>query len=211
MVCAICHTRRPRRFCPGVNGQICSICCGTEREVTVNCPFDCPFLHEARKHERPAPLAEDQIPNRDIRISESFLEEREPLLSAVGKTLVHAGLSTPGAVDFDIREAISSLVRTYRTMSTGLHYETVPANPVAAGIFRILQAGIADFQRAEQEDAGMQRTRDADVLGVLVFFERLELDRNNGRRRGRAFLNFLSELYPPPAGSFETGSPLLVG
>lgn len=179
--------------------------------MTVNCPFECPYLAEARKHERPLPLAEDQIPNRDIRVTEAFLEEHEPLISAVGKTLVYAGLTTPGAVDFDIREALSALIRTYRTLASGLHYESVPSNPVSAGIFRTLQSGIADFQKEERDSLGMQRTRDSDVLGVLVFFERLELDRNNGRRRGRAFLDLLRELYPPPAGSWQAGSPLLVG
>ena len=48
MKCRICDTRKPRRYCPGVTGDICSICCGNEREVTVDCPLDCPFLVEAR-------------------------------------------------------------------------------------------------------------------------------------------------------------------
>ena len=41
----------------------------------------------------------------------------------------------------------------------------------------------------------MTRTRDSDVLGLLVFLRRIELDRNNGRRRGRAFLDALREFY----------------
>jgi len=58
MECAICQTRRPRRFCPGVRGEICSLCCGAEREVTVDCPLDCEFLREARRHEKaPEPNA----------------------------------------------------------------------------------------------------------------------------------------------------------
>ena len=43
----------------------------------------------------------------------------------------------------------------------------------------------------------MTKTRDADVLGLLVFLQRFELDRNNGRRRGRAFLDALREFHPP--------------
>ena len=50
--CAICHTRRPRRYCPGVRGHICPVCCGTERENTVSCPLDCPYLREARVREK---------------------------------------------------------------------------------------------------------------------------------------------------------------
>lgn len=214
MACAICQIRRPRRFCPGVQGEICSVCCGTEREVTVNCPLDCPHLREARKHDRPVALAEEEIPNREIRISEQFLEEHEGLLSAVGQTLVNAGMTIPGAVDSDFREALAALIRTQRTLASGLYYESLPENTVAAHIFRALQSGIATFQREEKERTGMARTRDADVLAILVFVERLGLDRNNGRPRGRAFLDFLRELYPSPSsGAGETGfsSSLLVG
>jgi hypothetical protein len=37
----------------------------------------------------------------------------------------------------------------------------------------------------------MTKTRDTDVLAVLAFLQRLEIDRNNGRKRGRAFIDFL--------------------
>ena len=214
MVCAICKIRRPRRFCPGVNGDICSLCCGTEREVTVSCPFDCPHLRDARKHDRPVPLAEDQVPNREIQVSEEFLQQHEALLTAMGQALVTAGLTTPGTIDFDVREALTALVRTYRTLSSGLYYESVPENPVAAAIFRLLQSGIAAFRAEETERLGLASTRDSDVLTILVFFERLELDRNNGRRRGRAFLDFLRGIYPSSSGGSETdvsSSSLLVG
>src|SRR5215212_6262711 len=69
MACAICETRRPRRFCPGVRGDICSVCCGTEREVTVDCPFECEYLQQSRHHEKPAPLDSPALPNQDIRVT----------------------------------------------------------------------------------------------------------------------------------------------
>lgn len=213
MVCAICQIRRPRRYCPGVNGDICSICCGTEREVTVNCPLDCPYLAEARKHDRPIPIESEQIPNREIRISEEFLAEREELLTATGHALLQVGLSTPGAVDFDVRDAVAALIRTHRTLETGLYYESVPENTIAAQIYRHVQEGVANFRAEEKQRLGMARTRDADVLAIFVFFQRLELDRNNGRRRGRAFLDFLRGIYPEasPGVSGGRSSSLLTG
>jgi len=49
----------------------------------------------------------------------------------------------------------------------------------------------------------MQTMRDTDVLGALVFLQRLELQNNNGRRRGRAYFDFLRTYFPvqtpPPA------------
>ena len=37
---------------------------------------------------------------------------------------------------------------------------------------------------------------DADVLGTLVFLQRLEFQHSNGRRRGRAFFDFLRTYFP---------------
>ena len=88
MSCAICETRRPRRFCPGVKGEICTVCCGIEREMTVNCPLDCEYLVEARKHDPAVPVDENSIPNQDIRISRKDLEANEELLIFLIGTLV---------------------------------------------------------------------------------------------------------------------------
>jgi len=51
----------------------------------------------------------------------------------------------------------------------------------------------------ERERLGITRTRDGDVLKILVFLQRLALDRNNGRPRGRAFLDALRGFYPAPS------------
>jgi hypothetical protein len=195
MACAICETRRPRRFCPGVRGEICSLCCGTEREVSVSCPLDCEYLRDARKHEKPVEFDEEQVPNRDIHVTDRFVQEHEELVMFLGSVIASAAFESEGVVDFDVREALEALVRTYRTLQSGVYYESLPANPLAAGVFRRAQLALEEARRKETERLGMSKTRDADVLGALVFLQRLEYDRNNGRRRGRAFLDFLRAIY----------------
>src|SRR5262252_3527591 len=81
MACVICETRRPKRFCPGVRGDICAICCGTEREVSVECPLECEYLIESRRHDKPAPLTGADLRNRDIAVNENALRENELLLA----------------------------------------------------------------------------------------------------------------------------------
>src|SRR6185437_3901085 len=49
--CPICEKRKPKRFCPAKGEKICAICCGTYREVTIDCPVDCPHLIAARRYE----------------------------------------------------------------------------------------------------------------------------------------------------------------
>jgi hypothetical protein len=191
MACKICEVRRPRRACPGVGGEICAPCCGTQREETVSCPLDCAYLREARSHEKPAPADPEQIPNRDIQIDDSFLQRNEVLLAVMIQAVARATLATAGAVDYDVREALAALVRTYRTRESGLYYETRPSNLLAAAIQEGVQKGLEEFERALQKDPGMVTLRDADVLGVLAFLGHVEYQLNNRRRRGRAFLDFL--------------------
>jgi hypothetical protein len=206
MACAICETRRERRFCPGVRGDICAICCGTEREVSVSCPFECEYLLEARRHEKPVEFDPKIVPNQDIQVTERFVTEHNDLLMFVGNVVLGASLDTPGAVDLDVREALEGLIRTYRTLASGVYYESLPSNPLAGNIFRAIQNAIAAFRQREQQELGMSRTRDADLLGVLVFLQRLEFDRNNGRPRGRAFLHSLLAFYSE-AGGPESPAP----
>ena len=211
MLCAICQKRRPRRYCPGVRGDICPVCCGTEREVTVRCPSDCEYLMEARKHERTEGLDPATIPHRDIPMTEEFLEEKSDLIAELGSALAAAS-EVEGAVDSDAREAVASLIQSYRTLQSGVIYENLPPNPIAANLNRAMQAAVAQFLTKERQALGVSKTRDADVLRVLVFLDILALDRSNGRRYGRSFLDALLKFQPAEAsaGGDDIGSSLIL-
>ena len=203
--CKLCEKRRAKRHCPGVGGDICPSCCGTERENTIDCPSDCEFLREARLHERSAVPPEAELPNTDIRLKEEFLEEQEPLIVWLSLALRRA-MESGKAVDLDGREALDALIRTYRTRESGLIYETRPQNPYAGEIQEKLKVAIEELGDKIAEETGMHRLRDVDVLGCLVFLQRLELQHNNGRRRGRAFLDFLRSFFPQPERVVEAAS-----
>ena len=195
MKCQICDTRKPRRYCPGVNGEICSICCGNEREVSISCPLDCPYLVEARRHEKPHELNPDEVPNRDVQVTEEFLREHEAAVGVLGRAAARSFARSAGAVDSDVRDALESLIRTYRTLQSGLYYETRPTNLIAAGIHQRMQEAV-DGLRKELAEKNATPLRDAEILGTLVFLERVELHENNGRPRGRAFIDYLRSLLP---------------
>ena len=90
------------------------MCCGTEREMTVDCPPDCEFLLEARKHDKPVPLDAAAIPNKDIHVTEELVAENEELVLHLADALVKAAEASPSVVDFDAREALEAAIRTYR-------------------------------------------------------------------------------------------------
>jgi hypothetical protein len=198
--CKICSKRRAKRYCPGVGGDICPVCCGTERENTIDCPLDCEHLMAARQHEQLAPMTPDEVPNKDIRVSEDFVREHEELVVYLSVALAQA-MEKERAVDFDAREALGAIIRTYRTRESGLIYETRPQNLYAAAIQSALVESIEEYRKELSEETGMQTLRDAEILGTLVFLERIELQHNNGRRRGRAFFDFLRGSFGQPQTS----------
>ena len=208
MKCPICDTRKPRRHCPGVNGEICSICCGNEREVSISCPLDCPYLVEARRHEKPNQLNPDEVPNLDVQVTEEFLREREALLVFLGSRLLEAAFAQAGSLDSDVRDALQSLIRTYRTLQSGLYYETRPTNLIAAGIHQRMQEAIESLRKELAEKNAMP-LRDVEILGTLVFLQRVELRENNGRPRGRAFIDYLLAYFPQTEPSLAPASPLI--
>jgi len=198
--CHLCEARPPRRACPALGRDICAACCGAQREETIDCPFGCPHLREARRHERKPERDPRSIPHPDVDITERFLVENEVLTVSAARFLLLAALDTPGAVDSDVREALEALARTYRSASSGLIYESRPANMIAAGIAERFQKYIAEFRERMAQETGVHSIRDQDVFGVLVFWQRMAWNRDNGRRKGRAFLDSLFALMPsePP-------------
>jgi hypothetical protein len=190
--CQLCETRKPRRYCLAVRGEICTHCCGQDRENTVDCPFECEFLIEARKHDKLVPVQEKDYPSPDIDLSDSFMYDMEPVIQFILAKTLEAALDTPGSVDSDIREAFDAMVRTYRTMQSGLIYETRPANPYADSIQQRIRASIEEFKQRIHQAQGMHTIRDSEILGCLVFIQRLALQYNNGRRRGKAFMHTLA-------------------
>ena len=204
MNCAICHTRKPRRFCLGVNGEICSVCCGIEREQSIDCPLECEYLREAHRHESVPEVDPSTLPNRDIRVTEEFLERNQALVLLLSSAVVSGAREIGAAVtDFDIREALESLIGVYRALDAGLYYEGLPPNPYAAAIHEAVQARVADLRKRETEATGSAtEIRDSMILMVLVFLQRLEYSNNNGRKHSRAFLDFLNQFYfpMPPVG-----------
>jgi len=216
MSCAICEVRRPRRHCPGVRGQICAPCCGAEREVSVCCPFDCDYLQQARRHERAPDLKEQDIPNRDLQVPQGFVEENNALISLSSRLLLEAALAVPGVSDADVREALETLIRTYRSLESGIYYESRPNNPLAGAVHQGFQARLGQARQGLARQSGVHTIRDATILGVLALLQRMALNYDNGRSHGRGFLHFLHDRLsgrPVPGGDAPrtaAGSSLIV-
>src|ERR1700728_3345773 len=124
--CAICEIRKEKRFCPAVHGRICPQCCGEQREVTLDCPSDCPYLIQAREHEKPR--SSEQIDAArlflQVEISDQFMYEKEHLLMGLTYALFKAARTDRSLHDQDLITALSVLSKSYeRRANSGLHYD----------------------------------------------------------------------------------------
>ena len=203
--CKLCEKKRARRSCPGCDGEICASCCGAERENSIDCPSSCDYLREARIHEVPPPLKMEDIPHQDVKLSEDFIRSNEALVYTLGLAVKEAMANAPGnstAVDADAFEALEAMVQSYKALGAGLIYEARSPNPYAAAIQEKIREGLEALRTALRNDPQLEKAvlpagaaghlRDSDILGSLVFLQRLEIQYNNGRRRGRAFRDFLN-------------------
>ncbi len=224
MSCPICQLRKEKRFCPAVHGKICAQCCGEQREVTLDCPSECPYLlqsrQQSREHEKPRETTalDRSALFPEIEITEQFLYEREQLIMGLSFALAksaRAGRSLDGhaLTDRDLIAGLSALAKSYQTLvESSLIYEQPTANLAHHEIAREVATMVKEFREAEQKHLGYSRLRDSEILKSLVFLLRMGLARTSGRpnpeplsifcspgspRRSRA----LRPRRPPAAGS----------
>jgi hypothetical protein len=205
--CAICDTRKEKRFCLAVHGRICPQCCGEQREVTLDCPSECVYLQQARQHERPR-SAEDLNDAElflKVDLGDQFLYEHEHLIMGLSYALAKRARADRSLNDRDLIGAVTSLARTYETLSnSGLHYESPTASLGQHAVTDEVQTMIKEYREAEQKHIGYSRLRDSDVLKGLVFLVRMAHGRTSGRPKSRAFVDFLFAQFPEDKSAIAT-------
>jgi len=196
-----------------MRADICTVCCGTERELSIDCPLECEFLRQAHEHEDTPEVPQDQLPDREVKVDEDFLRQYEWVLVVTGSALIDSYNEHPASTDYDAREAHAALVKTWQTLESGLIYDARPTNPYAAAMYDAVKDRIAEIQARLVESGESGYLRDSSVLKLLIFLRRLEVLDNNGRQRSRAFLDMLNRSYtgkPKPASSLELEEPRII-
>lgn len=197
MSCPICEKRKAERFCPAKAEKICAVCCGKEREVTIDCPSDCPYLISAHRYESEHP--------RDIRADTPLLDETIPkdivhthqqLMAAIAFSVAKFCAAQPATVDNDTLAALEALAQTYKTLSTGLIYEKPPQAPVPRELYAALVAFLDEIKKQQAERGASASFKDTEIFYLLVFLYRMGLLRTNGRPRSRQFIEFLRGQFP---------------
>lgn len=197
MSCPICEKRKAERFCPAKAEKICAVCCGREREVTIDCPADCIYLIAAHRYESDHPRSiPTDTPLLEERVSEDIVYTHQQLMAAVAFSIAKFCRAQPAAVDADILAALQALAQTYKTLSSGLIYEKPPAAPLPSELYSTLAAFLDEIKKQQAERGTSASFQDTDIFYLLVFLYRLGLLRTNGRPRSRRFIEFLRGQFP---------------
>lgn len=217
LTCVICEIRKEKRFCPAVHGRICPQCCGEQREVTLDCPSDCPYLQQAREHEKPRPA--DQIDPSglflQIDVSDQFMYEKEHLLMGLTYALAKSARADRNLNDQDLIAALSMLAKSYeRRVNSGLHYEQPMTSESQRRTAVEVETMVTEYRAAEQRHVGYSTLKDSEVLKALVFLLRLAHGRTSGRPKSRAFVEFLFAQFPEKESAVvtpqEAGSRIII-
>ncbi len=217
MSCAICRTRKEKRFCPALHARICPLCCGREREVTLDCPRECPYLQQARRSEKPRNLddiAREQL-FPQVTIPQDFVYQREPLVVGLSYGIAKTARADGSLNDREAISALSTMARTYETLvNSGLHYEAPTTSLGQQALISEMQQMIAQYRELEQRQLGYATLHDADVLRALIFLLRMGLSKTSGRPKSRAFIDFLFDRFPEKSSAIvspqEAGSGLVI-
>jgi hypothetical protein len=205
--CAICGIRKEKRFCPAVHGRICPQCCGEQREVTLDCPGDCPYLQQAREHEKPRPVSELEPAAlfTEVEVGDGFLYEHEHLVLGLSYALARRARADRELRDRALIAGLTSLAKSYeRLLNSGLHYDEPMQGAAQLAVVAELQNMIKEYRETEQKHLGYSSLRDAEVLKALVFLVRMAHSRTSGRPKSRAFVDFLFAQFPEKQGVLAT-------
>jgi hypothetical protein len=208
--CPLCSDRSAKRFCPAKETSICAVCCGTKREVEIDCPSSCPHLKLGRLYEAEKRTPDPQLMARVQSFDDNFVERYSPVFDAVGLAVLAERAAAPWLVDSDVLEVFKALSATMKTLSSGIYYESVPDLPIRASLFRRLKEVFDEFMRSQIDVHRQLTLRVSEASQILDFLTFVATMNSNARPRSRQYLDWLATFTGRTANPTEQSSRLIV-
>jgi hypothetical protein len=192
--CPLCSNRSGKRYCPAIAEPICAVCCGTKREVEIDCPSSCAYLKASRSYESEKPLPDPQIAAKAQNYDDRFFQRYHIVLDSVTRAVIEEHLATRELVDSDVIRVFESLKATMKTLSSGIYYESLPEGVVRLSLFRRLKAL---FDELMQPDPSGVRSvlKVTEAVDVLDFLTVAAQANSSVRPKSRRYLDWITEKF----------------
>jgi hypothetical protein len=185
------------------------VCCGTKREVEIDCPSDCVYLHVGRKYESGKLARTARGLDLTYRLwSKHFLEVYHPVVLGLSQVITEARLSLPELVDSDVQAALASLIQTFQTLDKGIYYESRPNHPYQRELYFALKLLLEGPEHPRIIDRARLTTH--EILDCLQFLKELSTVVALPRPKSRAFLDHIENLTHDSPGRWPETSTLIV-
>ena len=202
--CPLCSERAGKRYCPAKNARICAVCCGTKREIEIDCPSTCAYLKAARSYELDKPIIDQEMMAKMQKYDNSFIERFQHVLAIINGNVAEERMASPWLVDSDVVEVYKALAATMRTLSSGIYYESLPDGAVRVSLFRRLKAAFDELMKPNPsgEHPTLKASEAIEVLDFVTFAAQM----NSGARpRSRRYLDWIAETFGYPQPQQQSG------
>lgn len=202
--CPLCSTRHGKRYCPAKDTQICAVCCGTKREIEIDCPSSCTYLKASRSYDAEKPIVDAELMAKIQKYDSRFVEQFHFALAAVNETVIEERLGAPWLVDQDVIEVYKALGSTMRTLMSGIYYESLPMGAVRLSLFRRLKEVFDELMEPDPDsERPMLKVSEAvDILDFVTFAGQVN---STNRPRTRRYLDWISETFGYPSAQQSGG------
>lgn len=193
-MCPLCEKRRAKRFCPAQGASICPLCCGTYREVTLDCPLECPHLRASREHGAHGAAAAPESPpvTPELSISASWLNEHEEVIEYLSMAAGEYWIREPRLADPDLLESLRHLAATLAAERAGVVFESRPTGALREGLYRHLRQALASYRPRTRGLGPAFSPRPRDWELAVVYLARSVRALANGRPRSRQCWEWLA-------------------
>jgi hypothetical protein len=206
--CPLCSERPAKRFCPAKETHICSVCCGSRREVDIDCPSSCHHLQASRFYEGDGRVPDPQLASAVQKFDKTFTYRHNPVLNAICFAICEERTATPWLLDTDVIEVFKDLAKTMKTLSSGIYYESLPESIVGVALFHRLKRLFDDFMQPQPQMLE-ESLKVSDAIDVLTFLTYFATVNSNKRPRSRQYLDLLSNMADQAAQEKRAGNLIL--
>jgi hypothetical protein len=180
------------------------VCCGTKREIEIDCPSTCNYLKASRSYEAEKPTIDPELVAKIRKYDNSFVQRFNFVLMTVNQAVLEERLSSSWLVDRDVIEVYKALAATMRTLSSGIYYESLPEGTVRLSLFRRLKNAFDELMKPDPAAAHsvLKASEAVDVLDFLVFAGQMN---SSTRPRTRRYLDWIADTFGYPQAQQSSG------